>query len=107
MIKKLSFQILVVTSLMAALSMAPASIKAEDGSTHEAKSDFFMKPSSGLDIIPDSKEREKAPIFSSNYLPLSDTIDIGFRLGKPQKQDITSKKRSSDQRALFGFILHF
>ena len=107
MIRKLSFQILVVASLAAALLLIPASAKADDKPTQEAKSGLFIKPSSGLDIKPDSNERKKPSIWSSRHLPLSDDIDIGFDFEKPQKQDITDKKRSTDRRALLGIILRF
>lgn len=107
MIKKLYFQMLAVVSLMAALLMVPASAKAEGESTREAKSGFFIKPSSGLDIKPDTDERNKASILSSKNLPLSDKIDIGPVFGEPQKQVIPNKKHSTDHRALLGITFHF
>lgn len=106
MIKKLYLQILVAASLMAALLMIPASVNAEDVSTHEAKSGIFMKPSSGLDIKPDN-EREKTPILSSTVFPLSDTMDIGLLFGKPRNQDIPDKKHPLDKRAFLDIIFHF
>jgi len=113
--KKIYFQILVVASLLGALLMAPASAKAEDESTHEAKSGIFMKPSSGLDIKPDIDEQKKASRLSLTHLPLShnidiainDTMDAGLVAGKPQKQDIPDKKHSTDHRALLGITFHF
>jgi hypothetical protein len=116
MIKKLYYQILVVVSLMAALLMVPAPAKAEDESTHKAKSGIFIRPSSGLDIKTDIDERKNASILSSKHLPLSDNIDIALNdnmgigpvFGKPQKQDVPSKNQhSNDHRTLLGIIFHF
>ncbi len=106
MIKRFSFQILVVASLAASLLFIPTSAQTEDKATHEEKSGFFIKPSSGLDIKPDINESKKSSI-SSTHLPLSDDIDIGLAFEKPQKQDITDKKRSNDRRALLDIIFHF
>ena len=107
MIKKLFLQIVVVSFLMAALLVFPAWAMAEDGPPHETKSGMFIKPSSGLDIKPDTDERKNASIFSSRQMPLSDTIDISPVFGRLQQKDITSKKRSADQRALLNITFHF
>lgn len=109
MIKKPYFETLVAASLMAAFVDDPGVVKAEDGSTHEAKSDIFIKPASGLDFKPDRDmpRKEEAAIFSSNHFPLSNTADIGFLFGRPHKQDTTDKKLSTDKQALFGFIFRF
>ncbi len=105
LIKKHFMQILIVISLMTALLMVPASARAEDESTGEAKSGFLIKPSSGLDIKADTEDR-KNTLFS-NHLPLADNIDIAPLFGEPQQDGMPHKKHSADRRGLLGFIFHF
>jgi hypothetical protein len=107
MIKKLSRQLLVAAFLTAALSLIPASARADDKSAHETKSDNFIKPASGLDIKPVGNMKKMASILSSHHLPLSDVVDIGLVFEKPKKQDYTDKKRSADKRALLDITFHF
>ncbi len=104
LIKRHFVQILMVIFLMTAL-MAPASARAEDESTREPKSGFLIKPSSGLNIKADTKDR-KNTVFSKR-LPLNDNIDIAPLVGEPQQDGIPHKKHSADRRGLLGFILHF
>ncbi len=85
--------------------MIPASTRAEDEATREAKSGFIIKPSSGLDIKADTQD-SKNTLFSK-HLPLNDNIDVAPLFGEPQQDGMPHKKHSTDHRGLLGFIFHF
>ncbi len=106
-VKKSIYQILVAAFLVSAFMIAATPAKAEEKSSQEKKSGLFIRPSSGLDIKSDTDEVDKASNSSLGHLSVSDSIDISPVLGKPQKKDITNKRRSTEQRALLDITFRF
>ncbi len=105
--KKPLIQIFILFSLIVALFIIPTAATAEDKPAETAKSDSLLKPSSGLDFLPDESESKNAQTFSLSHMPLNDTTDLSLHFGKTPRLDITSKKESTDRRALLGFIFRF